>query len=208
MPSQGAIDITNNNDIKVNDITPQKYTGKQLTPEVIVTMNGTPLIKGTDFIVTYEDNVAITTNKKAVAKIEGIGKYIGIFTKEFDIVKGQAELGLSVDNQTNTYTYGDKITFTFTAQPKKPSRRSRRSVQKDEVEFVYNDQVLGKSYVTNGQATFVYDTKSNIIKLGEAKISVRYGGSDQLESTNANEKVTITLNKFSIKQENIKNVKL
>lgn len=208
MPSQGAIDITNNNDIKVNDITPQKYTGKQLTPEVIVTMNGTPLIKGTDFIVTYEDNVAITTNKKAVAKIEGIGKYIGIFTKEFDIVKGQAELGLSVDNQTNTYTYGDKITFTFTAQPKKPSRRSRRSVQKDEVEFVYNDQVLGKSYVTNGQATFVYDTKSNIIKPGEAKISVRYGGSDQLESTNANEKVTITLNKFSIKQENIKNVKL
>lgn len=207
-PSQGAIDITNNNDIKVNDITPQKYTGKQLTPEVIVTMNGTPLIEGTDFIVTYEENVAITTNKKAVANIEGIGKYTGIFTKEFDIVKGQAELGLSVDNETNTYTYGDKITFTFTAQPKKPSRRLEYSVQKDEVEFIYNDQVLGKSYVTNGQATFVYDTKSNIIKPGEAKISVRYGGSDQLESTNANEKVTITLNKFSIKQENIKNVKL
>lgn len=67
----------------VSKIEPQVYTGKAVKPEVTVTLNGKTLTKGTDYSVTYLNNI---NTGKASAVITGKGDYLGIKTVVFDIV--------------------------------------------------------------------------------------------------------------------------
>ena len=81
-------------------ITSQKsygYTGKEIKPEVAVTLSdGTGLIFGTDYTVSYEDNTDIGT---ATVNVTGRGNYTGKAKGSFGIgadIKG-AEIVLSKD---------------------------------------------------------------------------------------------------------------
>ena len=58
------------------------YTGKKCTPAVTVTVGNKTLKKGTDYKVTYSNNVSVG---KATVKISGIGDYNGTITKTFKI---------------------------------------------------------------------------------------------------------------------------
>ncbi len=58
------------------------YTGKALTPAVTVTYNGTRLVNGTDYVVTYSNNKEPGT---ATVKVTGQGSYRGSLSKTFQI---------------------------------------------------------------------------------------------------------------------------
>lgn len=60
----------------------QSYTGKNLTPEPTVTIDGKTLVKGTDYKVNYFNNV---NTGMATAVIEGLGNYRGHKDAQFEI---------------------------------------------------------------------------------------------------------------------------
>lgn len=72
----------------VKPIEPQYYTGKNLTPEVMVTYCGYVLKASGDYTLSYKDNKSITGDtNKAKAVITGKGRFIGQRTVEFDIIQ-------------------------------------------------------------------------------------------------------------------------
>lgn len=62
----------------------QTYTGKALTPEPKVTLGGRTLARGTDYVVSYANNVNAGTAKVTVT---GRGRYKGAATATFAIAK-------------------------------------------------------------------------------------------------------------------------
>ena len=62
----------------------KKYTGKKITQNIKVTLGGKTLKLGTDYTVTYKNNVDIG---KAQIIIKGKGNYSGSLTKKFKIVR-------------------------------------------------------------------------------------------------------------------------
>lgn len=78
--------------IQVKD---QVYTGKALTPRPVVTWKSTTLVQGTDYTVSYANNVNAGTAK---VTIKGIGNYTGSQTATFAIARA------SLDNAASTST--------------------------------------------------------------------------------------------------------
>ena len=62
-----------------------KYTGKAVTPSVTVKYGSTTLKNGTDYTLSWSDNVKVGT--KAKVTITGKGNYTGSIAKTFSIVK-------------------------------------------------------------------------------------------------------------------------
>lgn len=83
-------------DIALADVTlsPNSYTysGKSCTPAVNVSYYGTPLTQGTDYTVSYENNIAAGT---AVVTVSGKGIFKGSIQKNFTIKSAS----------TNTHTH-------------------------------------------------------------------------------------------------------
>ena len=99
----------------IANIPAQTYTGNAITPEVTVTDEGKPLVKGTDYDVAYAINPnstgALSESKPIGAGtynviITGKGNYSGEITKTFVIDK--ADPSYSVPGDLNA-TYGDKL---------------------------------------------------------------------------------------------------
>ena len=82
-----AIDIKNaKSDIKSGEN--QRYTGKPLEPALKVTYNGTELVEGKDYTVTYSNNVEpLWPEQWAKYTITGKGNYTGTKTGSFGIYK-------------------------------------------------------------------------------------------------------------------------
>ncbi len=60
----------------------QTWTGSAITPEPTVTYSGTPLVKDTDYTLSYTNNVNLGT---ATVTATGIGSYTGSVSKDFTI---------------------------------------------------------------------------------------------------------------------------
>ncbi len=88
------------------------YNGKAQKPSVTVKLNGKKLKKGTDYTVSYSNN--INAGKKAVVKIKGTGNYKGSATKKFTIKK------CSMSKKHISAELSDK-TFEYTGKEIKPS---------------------------------------------------------------------------------------
>ena len=69
----------------VGTIANQPYTGKAIKPALKVTYNGKSLKQGTDYTLSYANNVKVGT---ATVTITGIGAYSGTKTATFKIVPG------------------------------------------------------------------------------------------------------------------------
>lgn len=80
----------------------QTYTGKPLTPEVRVVLNGKTLMKNVDYTVTYKNNINIGT---ASAIITGVTKYKDSVIKTFNIVQSE----INKANQETANAVIDKI---------------------------------------------------------------------------------------------------
>ncbi|MCR5788404.1 MAG: Ig-like domain-containing protein [Lachnospiraceae bacterium] len=76
-------------DINVADIADQTYTGSAITPSVTVTDGETPLTLGTDYTVSYSNNINVSSLDAGTASptvtIKGTGSYGGETTKTFKI---------------------------------------------------------------------------------------------------------------------------
>ena len=60
------------------------YTGEKVMPAVTVTRNGEILSEGTEYTVSYFENIEVSDEKPYV-QVNGIGDYVGILTKHFSI---------------------------------------------------------------------------------------------------------------------------
>lgn len=61
-----------------------EYTGTEIIPDVVVTLNGRELVDGTDYERIALNNVDVGTG---IMIISGIGNYDGIFIKEYEITR-------------------------------------------------------------------------------------------------------------------------
>ena len=68
--------------VSVKKIKDQIYKGTAITPDLTINYKGTPLEKGTDYEVSYENNIEIGT---ATVTIKGIGNYAGTKKVTFKI---------------------------------------------------------------------------------------------------------------------------
>lgn len=59
-----------------------EYTGNQITPLPLVKQNSTTLVLGTDYTLSYSENINVGTG---IITIYGTGNYIGSFSKNFSI---------------------------------------------------------------------------------------------------------------------------
>ena len=74
----------NISEVTCSQIEDKIYTGKLITPEVTLTDGNKILIKNTDYILSYENNLNIGKGKLTIT---GIGDYTGSVEKEFNIIK-------------------------------------------------------------------------------------------------------------------------
>ena len=80
------------------------YTGKQITPDVTVTIDGKTLTADTDYTITYGDNVNAGTNAGSVT-VTAMGNYgFTDFVKNFTIKKADPELIFEKSAVTKTYS--------------------------------------------------------------------------------------------------------
>ncbi len=87
-------------DIDISDIAIQYYTGAQITPSPVVKAGDKTLVEGTDYILTYQDNIAAGT---AYVIVTGTGKYTFSVTKAFNICYNIATLvSEAIPDQTYT----------------------------------------------------------------------------------------------------------
>jgi hypothetical protein len=79
------------------------YNGVAQEPAPVVTFNGMTLVKGTDYTVSYENNVNVGTATATVTALANSTKYSGSASKTFSITK--KALTVTADNKQ--VTYGD-----------------------------------------------------------------------------------------------------
>ncbi|MBQ1485054.1 MAG: Ig-like domain-containing protein [Muribaculaceae bacterium] len=92
--------LLTNTDITIEDLADMTYTGKALKPAVTVTDGSTPLVLGTDYTVSYSNNV---NAGKATVTITGIGNYAGTVKKSFAIINAEGKVVFSPWSITKTY---------------------------------------------------------------------------------------------------------
>lgn len=93
--------------VTVNFIQAQKATGKTLTPEVTVNYNGSRLVEGVEYKVSYENNI---NPGYATVTITGIGAFEGTVTTQFRIWTDQATATTFSDVTDNDWAK-DTIAF-------------------------------------------------------------------------------------------------
>ena len=90
--------------VELSGNTTYTYTGERITPDVTVTIDGRPLTAGTDYTITYGDNVNAGTNAGSVT-VRAKGNYgFADVVKKFTIEK--ADPKLSFEKPTVTTSYG------------------------------------------------------------------------------------------------------
>ena len=90
--------------VELSGNTTYTYTGERITPDVTVTIDGRPLTAGTDYTITYGDNVNAGTNDGSVT-VRAKGNYgFADVVKKFTIEK--ADPKLSFEKPTVTTSYG------------------------------------------------------------------------------------------------------
>ncbi|MDY3918681.1 MAG: leucine-rich repeat domain-containing protein [Candidatus Limivivens sp.] len=169
--------------LKADDVTVKGtvyYTGKPLTPSVAVSYDGMALKKGTDYTVSYQNNVNVGTAKVSVT---GIGNYEGTVTKTFKIAlkngmtfkKGKYTYKItSASSKTVTLTKGDAsltsisvpATVSYGGVSLKVTAIGSRAFYKGKA----TKAVVGSNVTSVGTSAFESCTKLKSVKIG-SKVS-------------------------------------
>ena len=96
----------------VLSVSEQPYNGEPLTPAVSVTLDGTLLTAGTDYRVTYANNVNVG---EAIVTVTGIGNYQGSVQTSFAITITSVVAVVITDPQPQTLVYSGKAQQLVTA---------------------------------------------------------------------------------------------
>lgn len=139
--------------------------------------------------------------------VEGIGGYKGTVEIPFAIVKGETETKGALTAGKNSYTYGEVVKLTFTAEPKKETGAAYRAGA-DKADFYCGNTLLGSADVVNGKAVLLYDTAEQKIPAGSVDITVDFGGNSQLEAARFTQSGVFALNKRVLERSDISSVSL
>ena len=97
------------NTFTVADIESQIYTGKELTPSVLVQNGETTLVEGTDYFITYKNADGTDSDGKFinagsyVVTVTGIGDYYGTIEKTFTILPKEFTFDTALDFDSASY---------------------------------------------------------------------------------------------------------
>ena len=90
--------------VELSGNTTYTYTGEKITPDVTVTIDGKTLTEGTDYTITYGDNVNAGTDAGSVT-VRAKGNYgFADVVKKFTIEKADPELSFEKSAVTKTYS--------------------------------------------------------------------------------------------------------
>jgi len=92
------------NDVTINDIPDQSYTGNKIEPTLTIKYNNVTLMEGADkdYTVTYSNN---TNAGEATATITFLGNYSGTITKTFKITEAEETVTINFDSANEWTTY-------------------------------------------------------------------------------------------------------
>ena len=165
---------------KVHDISDQLYTGKEITPEVIVSFGAIKLLENIDYTLNYENNINKGT---ATITITGKGNYSGTVTKDFNIINTTDTIEPQLQNISNaTISKLPEKTYTgsfITPDIKVTLNGKTLEMNTDYKAFYSNNINVGTGFVTvvgigdytgTVETTFKIITKS-IENLGLSDIS-------------------------------------
>ena len=156
------------------------------------------------------DGLTLNSNGTISGTPQAAGTYSFTVQATIDGASNTQELSITVNagrpvitatsyngtTQTNTFNYGDTITISgeITASNQAPSNgiNSIAEPEQNQVGLYLGDTQLAMAEVTNGSFTITYDTAKQGISIGGHGLTVKYGGSDDLNSGSTT--VTITLN--------------
>ncbi|MDO5425167.1 MAG: hypothetical protein Q4F41_15705 [Eubacteriales bacterium] len=158
---------TNLSQTTVSKIGKKTYTGKALTPSVTVKDGSTTLKKGTDYTVSYKNNINVGT---ATITIKGKGNYTGTKTTTFQIVAGSASK-VTVENASYNSlklkwkkVSGASGYIIYRADKKGGSYKKLATVKKGST-VTYTDKKLttGKTYYYKVRAYKTINKKDTVI---------------------------------------------
>ncbi|MGI6216038.1 MAG: cell wall-binding repeat-containing protein [Coriobacteriales bacterium] len=93
----------------VSDIPDQTATGDAIEPDFTVTYNGTALVEGTDYDVSYADNISVGN---ATVTITGKGGYYGTITKTF-VIQSAGPKVIDIATEEELISFRDKVNSGF-----------------------------------------------------------------------------------------------
>ena len=165
----------------VSSVSSQKYTGKEITPSVIVKDGGKTLIIGTDYTVSYSNNIQLGT---ADIVITGTGNYTGERTVHFMITEQKPTDSDKADTpiQSEKPEEGDEYTcknvlykvlsFTDTEGTVEAMSATKKSIKSVNVPDTL--EINGYSFlvVSVKSSAFAGCTKMKTVKLGKNITSI------------------------------------
>ena len=117
---------------EVSEVSNYNYTGSAITPNVTVSYENDTLVKGTDYTVTYSNNINAGT---ATIKVTGIGNYTGEIIKTFKINP------ISLGNATVS-TIGEKVYTGSTIKPNLTVKYGNKTlVNGTDYTVIYTDNI-------------------------------------------------------------------
>ena len=142
------------------------YRGRGIVPTVTVKDGSTKLVKGTDYTLTYKDNINVGT---ATIVVKGKGKYVNSFNKTFKV----KALGLTSSYAKLTIPYS---AYTYTGSQIKPAVKLAFSsdgtvISTDNYTCTYTDNIkVGVATITiNGKGKNVTGTTTKTFVVKPAK---------------------------------------
>ena len=97
--SKFSITEKNINEVNVENILDQKYTGQEIKPEIIITNGSIKLQENKDYTISYNNNVNTGT---ANVTITGKGNYKGTVVKQFNIINENQNVVKNIADTTIT----------------------------------------------------------------------------------------------------------
>ena len=157
-----------------------------------------------EYIKINENLPAGTYSEKVSFTVDGVYYEIPV---TFTIAKSDSEIK---DEKANlTVTYGETLNMTVRVQKRETAQQTIDSPLPGVAYFFYDNILLGTAQVNyddsnklNGTATFSYDTTKKIIPADtDAKVTVQYGGSINLNASES--ELTVHINKKAVSVEKL-----
>ena len=139
-------------DCTIAAIPDKTYTGDEIKPTLNITYDGTRLRKGTDYTVTYTNNIKVGTAK---CKITGKGNFTGTKTVSFKIVKassGSSSSGKKSSGKTSSKTSSSKTSSSKTSSGSTSSGKTGKKDSASTTSKKFTVKVTSASVTYSGTA--------------------------------------------------------
>ena len=185
----GNFKIIQSRDFKVDSISPEIYTGSSIEPNVKAeSKNGKVLVKGTDYIVTYDNNINAGVGQVIVT---GIGNYTGTVSASFTI------------NPTTLFSVSDIKNQKYTGSEIKPNVKvtdgSKCLVNDNDYSSIYSNNVNVGTATVEIQGKGNYTGTKKVYFTIEAAPSISITGNPKEWSKNARLMPNVTAGSSGLK---------